>query len=132
MVLRRSVVCASCRARSLRPELLLSRGVRERVGSGANSACCHVGDGRVRDQGVLSFRSVRLVIVCARTVSAGAKWAMLQVPVRAAAGPVRAPECSHTLHIHMRPTWAGPNPHPERYVAARGHGDLLNALIVDS
>ena len=121
------------RAQSLRPELMLS-GSAGRVGHGRAvcAATCVMAACAIRASIVAPERATWPVTVCARTVSAGAKWTMLQVPVRAAAGPVRASECSYTLHIHMRPMRAGPNPHPERYVAVRGHGDLLNASIVDS
>ena len=55
-----------------------------------------------------------------------------RVPVRATADQVRASKCSYTLYMHMGPMRTGPNPRPERYVASRGHGDLLNASIEDS
>ena len=53
-------------------------------------------------------------------------------PVRATAGHARAYECSYTFYIPIGPTRTSSDPHPERHVAARGHGDLLNASIEDS
>ena len=131
-LVRRCVVTAgrlvgSYRARPLRPESL-SSGHAGREGIGGEQ-CCHVRDGRVPDQSARSCSGAFVMVwVPVRAVHCGP----CRVPVRATADQVRASKCSYTLYMHMGPMRTGPNPRPERYVASRGHGDLLNASIEDS